>query len=64
MMNRDATSERPVTSTGGLMDHLAAALYARGLVTDSKAQLKPSTEPAAELLESPVQFVSVLRNSK
>jgi hypothetical protein len=47
-----------------LLDRLAVALNARGLVTDSKAQIWPSNEVAAESLGFPVQFVQVLYNSR
>lgn len=45
------------------LDHLAAALNARGLVTDSKTRLWPSDEAAAEALGVPVPFVQLLWNS-
>ncbi|KAI0131869.1 hypothetical protein BJ170DRAFT_691096 [Xylariales sp. AK1849] len=46
-----------------LLDRLAVALNARGLVTDPKAQVWPSVESAAESLGIPAQFVQVLFNS-
>ena len=46
-----------------VLDHLAVALNARGLVTDSKTQLWPSDEAAAEAFGVPVQFVKPIWNS-
>ncbi|KAL9609303.1 MAG: hypothetical protein Q9167_005921 [Letrouitia subvulpina] len=46
-----------------VLDRLAVALNARGLVTDTKTQLWPSDEVAAETLGVPVQFVQTLWNS-
>ncbi|RDW59919.1 hypothetical protein BP6252_13006 [Coleophoma cylindrospora] len=46
-----------------LLDHLAKALHARGLVTESKTQVWPSDEAAAEALGIPVQYVQILWNS-
>ena len=45
------------------LDQLAVALKARGLVTDSKAQIWPSVEAAAEALGVPAQFVPPIWNS-
>lgn len=45
------------------LDRLAEALKARGLATDSKTQIWPSIEIAAEALGVPVQFVEALWNS-
>ncbi|KAL9044052.1 MAG: hypothetical protein Q9214_002786 [Letrouitia sp. 1 TL-2023] len=45
------------------LDKLAVALNARGLVTDTKIQLWPSDEAAAEALGFPQQFVQILWNS-
>lgn len=46
-----------------VLDHLAAALKVRGLVTDSKAQIWPSDVVAAEALGVPIQFLQILWNS-
>lgn len=46
-----------------VLDQLAASLKARDLVTDSKVQIWPSEEAAAEALGVPVQFVQPLWNS-
>lgn len=46
-----------------VLDRLAAALHARGLVADPKAQVWPSDEVAAESLGVPVGFLQVLWNS-
>ncbi|MCJ1432429.1 hypothetical protein MMC27_001785 [Xylographa pallens] len=45
------------------LDRLAVALKARKLVADSKTQIWPNDEAAAESLGVPVQFVQVLWNS-
>ena len=45
------------------MDHLAVALKARNLVTDSETRIWPDYEAAAEGLGVPVQFVKPLWNS-
>ncbi|KAK9358198.1 hypothetical protein V1504DRAFT_487750 [Lipomyces starkeyi] len=46
-----------------VLDQLAVALNARSPVTDSKTQIWPSDEAAAESLGVPVQFVQPLWNS-
>ena len=46
-----------------VLNHLAEALHSRGLVTDTKTQIWPSDEAAAEALGVPVQFVQPLWNS-
>ena len=46
-----------------VLDRLAAALYARNLVTDSQTQVWPSDEFAAESLGVPMDFVQPLWNS-
>lgn len=46
-----------------VLDHLAVALKARSLVTESKTPVFPSDEAAAEILGVPVQFVKPLWNS-
>lgn len=46
-----------------ITDRLAVALNVRGLVTDTKTQLWPSDEVAAETLGVPGQFVQTLWNS-
>jgi len=46
-----------------IMDHLAVALKARNLVTDSETRIWPDYEAAAEGLGVPVQFVKPLWNS-
>lgn len=46
-----------------VLDHLGAALRARGLVTDPKLQVWPSDEAAAEALGVPAAFVQALWNS-
>ena len=45
------------------LDHLAAALKARDLVTDSSVDVWESDDAAAEVLGVPVQFVQALWNS-
>ena len=45
------------------LDRLAAALRARGLVTDATTQVWPSDDAAAEALGVPVQFLQALWNS-
>ena len=45
------------------LDQLAVALDARNLVTDSKTQVWPSDEAAAESMGIPVQFARLLWNS-
>ena len=46
-----------------VLDHLAGALDARGLVIDPKTHFWPSDEAAADSLGVPVQFVLPLWNS-
>ena len=46
-----------------VLDRLAIALKARGLVTDSKTEVWPSDEFAAESFGVPVAFVQALWNS-
>ena len=46
-----------------VLDHLAVALHARGLVTDSRMQFWPSDEAAAKALGVPVEFVQPFWNS-
>lgn len=46
-----------------VLDHLAVALDARNLVTDSKTRVWPNDEAAAESLGVPVHFVQLLWNS-
>ncbi|KAL4778429.1 hypothetical protein BJX76DRAFT_143798 [Aspergillus varians] len=48
---------------GDVLDHLAIALKARGLVTDSEARIYPNNKVASELLGVPEQFVTALWNS-
>ena len=45
------------------LQHLAIALKARGLVTDSKIQIWTSDEAAAESLAVPAPFVQILFNA-
>ncbi len=45
------------------LDHLAVVLKARNLVADSKTQIWPNDEVAAEALGVPIQFVQLLWNS-
>ncbi|KAF8859153.1 NAD(P)-binding protein [Acephala macrosclerotiorum] len=45
------------------LDHIAMALYARGLVNDPKARIWPSDAVAAESLHCPMQFLHILYNS-
>jgi hypothetical protein len=45
------------------LQHLAIALKARGLVTDSKIQIWTSDEAAAESLGVPAPFVQILFNA-
>ncbi|RDW65612.1 hypothetical protein BP5796_10304 [Coleophoma crateriformis] len=47
-----------------ILDPLAEALHARGLVTESKAQIWPNVETAAESLGIPVPYVQILWNSE
>ncbi|KAF5990295.1 hypothetical protein FBULB1_122 [Fusarium bulbicola] len=44
-------------------DHLAAAMKARGLVTSDKPEVYPSDEFAAEAIDVPVEFLSILYKS-
>ena len=46
-----------------VLDRLAVALKARGLVTDSKTQIWASDEAAADVLGVPAPFVQPLWNS-
>lgn len=46
-----------------VLDQLAVALNARGLVTDSQTHFWPSDDVAAESMGIPVQFVQPLWNS-
>ena len=46
-----------------VLDRLAVALHARGLVVDSKTRIWPSDEAAAESLRVPLQFLQTLWNS-
>ena len=46
-----------------VLDHLAAALKARDLITDTKVQAWANDEAAAEVLGIPVPFVQPLWNS-
>ena len=46
-----------------VLDRLAVALNARGLVRDTKTEFWPSDEAAAEALGVPAQFVEPLFNS-
>ena len=46
-----------------VLDQLAVALNARGLITDSKIQIWSSDEAAAKALGVPEQFVQPLWNS-
>ena len=45
------------------LDHLVAALNARGLITDSKIKIWPSDEFAAEALQVPRGFVQAFWNA-
>jgi len=45
------------------LDHLAEALKARGIATDSKTYVWSSDEAAAQVLGVPARFVQVLWNS-
>jgi hypothetical protein len=46
-----------------LLDHLAAALKARGLINDTTIDVWPSDEAAAEAINVPAAFVQALWNS-
>ena len=46
-----------------VLDHLAVALHARGLVSEPKTEIWPSDEAAAKSLGVPVQFLQTLWNS-
>lgn len=45
-----------------VLDRLAGALHARGLVADTETQIWPSDEVAAEYLGIPAQFVQLFFN--
>ena len=46
-----------------VMDRLAMALDARGLVTNTETEIWPNDEDAADALGVPVQFLQALWNS-
>ena len=46
-----------------VLDHVAAALKSRGLITDTTLQTWPDDDAAAEVLGVPKQFVQTLWNS-
>ncbi|KAL1593713.1 hypothetical protein SLS60_010445 [Paraconiothyrium brasiliense] len=50
-------------SSHDFADHLAAALYARGLVLSSRPEVWPSAEAAAKAFGVPAKFVEYLWNS-
>ncbi|KAJ5587254.1 uncharacterized protein N7459_003019 [Penicillium hispanicum] len=52
-----------VVFLGEVLDHLALALKSRDLATDSKTQIYPNNQAAAESLGVPEKFVQTLWNS-